>query len=72
MLSTVVYKVTIQATAVSEVNWEEVSTGTWTPGQAPHFEEAALCEEVIDMLFNVPIPAIDPSSRNQVRFGNIF
>jgi hypothetical protein len=72
MLSTGLYKVTVQATAVSEVNWKVVSTGTWTPGQAPLFEEAALCEEVIDMLFNVPISAIDPSSRNQVRFGDIF
>ncbi len=36
------------------------------------FEEAALCLEVIDMLFNVPISAIDPSSRNQIQFGDIF
>ena len=64
------YKVTIQATPVAEINWRVVATGTWTPGKPPELApDYVLPAKVVASLFNVPPSATDKSSRNQVQDG---
>jgi hypothetical protein len=63
------YKVTIQATPVGVSNWSVVTTGRWTPGQAPQLAEAILPANVIEALFNITPSATDASGRNQVQDG---
>jgi hypothetical protein len=71
MLSTAVYKVTIQETPIAEKpDWKVVATGTWALGQKPQLAEHALSTEVIEALFNVSLSGSDESSRNQVQFGD--
>jgi hypothetical protein len=64
------YKVTIQATPVGESNWSVVTTGTWTPGQAPQLAEESLPASVVEALFNVTPSATDKSGRNQMQDGD--
>jgi hypothetical protein len=64
------YKVTIQATPVGESNWSVVTTGTWTPGQAPQLAEEILPASVVETLFNVTPSATDKSGRNQMQDGD--
>ena len=64
------YKVTIQATPVTESNWRVVATGTWIPGQPPQIADDILPAEVLEELFNVTPSATDKSGRNQIQRGD--
>jgi hypothetical protein len=64
------YKVTIQATPINESDWKVEAAGTWTPGRQPQLAEHILPAEVLEELFNVTPPAMDPSGRNQMQCGN--
>lgn len=66
------YKVTVQATPVAEIDWRVVASGTWTPGQQPQLDEHMLPAEVVEMLFNVSPSETVKSGRNQVQFGDTF
>ena len=66
------YKVTIQATPAEESNWSVVTTGTWTPGQAPQLADEILPANVIEALFNITPSAADKSGRNQMQDGDAF
>lgn len=70
IISTTMYKVTIQATPLNESDWKVVAAGTWTPGQQPQLGEHILPPEVLEELFNVTPSALDPSGRNQIQYGD--
>ncbi len=63
------YRVTIQATPISKIEWKVVASGTWIPGQRPQLGDEILPTEVLDELFKVTPPAKDKSSRNQIQHG---
>lgn len=62
-----VFKVTIQATAVEEKDWHVVATGTWIPGQQPELENEVLPAEVLATLFAVSPSGTEKSRRNEAR-----
>lgn len=61
------YKVTVQATPVSKIDWKVVAAGRWTPGQPPELAEPLLSAEVLGELFNVTPSPTDPSGRKQIQ-----
>ena len=64
------YKVTIQTTPVSKIDWRVVAAGRWTPGQPPELAEQTLSAEVLEELFNVTPTPTDQSRRNQIQCGD--
>ena len=64
------YKVTIQTTPVSKIDWKVVAAGHWTPGQPPELAEQTLSAEVLEELFNVTPSPTEPSGRNQIQSGD--
>ncbi len=64
------YKVTIQATPASKIDWKVVASGRWTPGQQPQLAEETLSSEVLGELFNVTPSETDQSGRNQIQCGD--
>ncbi len=64
------YKVTIQTTPVSKIDWKVVAAGHWTPGQPPELAEQTLSAEVLAELFNVTPSPTEPSGRNQIQSGD--
>lgn len=64
------YKVTIQTTPVSKIDWKVVAAGRWTPGHPPELAEQTLSAEVLEELFNVTPSPSEQSGRNQIRNGD--
>ena len=64
------YKVTIQETPVSKIDWKVVASGHWTPGQPPQLAEQSLSAEVLQELFNVTPSRLNQSGRNQIQNGD--
>jgi hypothetical protein len=64
------YKVTIQATPISKIDWKVVAAGHWTPGQPPELAEQGLAAELLEELFTVTPQPSEQSCRNQIRCGD--
>lgn len=64
------YKVTVQATLISKIDWKVVAAGSWSPGEPPEFTEGNLSAEVLKELFDVTPSPTDPSGRNQIQSGD--